>query len=74
MVAYQIILIRLRKGNLKRETEYILIAAPNNYFKAKIDNTLKYKLCGDGDETVTHEIECSRLVEKEIKSRYEEER
>ena len=44
-----------RKGNVKRETEFLLIAAQNNamrtnYIKAKIYNTLqnnKYWLFGD---------------------------
>ena len=45
----------LRKGNLKRETEFLLIAAQNNtirtnYVKAKIDMMQQNsicKLCGD---------------------------
>ena len=49
----------LRKGNLKRETELLLIAAQNNVtmtncIKAEIDNTqqnCKCRLCGDKNET-----------------------
>ena len=45
----------LRKGNFKRETESLLIAAPNNairtnHIKARIDKTQKNskcRLCGD---------------------------
>ena len=47
----------LRKGNLKRETESLLIAAQNNAIrtnniKARIDKTQqngKCRLCGDRD-------------------------
>ena len=70
----------LRKGNLKRETESILIAAQNNairtnHIKARIDNTQqnsKCRLCGDRDETISHIIsECSKLAQKEYKTRYD---
>ena len=48
----------LRKGNFKRETESLLIAAQNNairtnHIKARIDKTQqnsKCRLCGDRDE------------------------
>ena len=69
----------LRKGNLKRETEYILIAAQNNAIridpiKARIDKTQqnnKCRLCGDRDETINHIIsECSKLAQKEYKTRH----
>ena len=58
----------IRKGNLKRETEPLLIAAQNDairiyYIKAKIDKTqqnYKCRLWGDRDETINHIIsECS---------------
>ena len=58
----------LRKGNLKRETESLLIAAQNNairtnHIKARIDKTQqnsKCKLCGD-----RHIIsECSKLAQR----------
>ena len=51
--------IRLRKENLMRENESLLIAAQNNaiktnYIKAKIDNkqqNIDCRLCGERDET-----------------------
>ena len=58
----------LRKGNFKRETESLLIAAQNNalitnHIKERIDKTQqnsKCRLCGDGDEIINHIIsECS---------------
>ena len=64
----------LKKGNLKRETESLLIAAQNNairtnHVKARIDKTQqnsKCRLCGDKDETINHIIsEYSKLVQKE---------
>ena len=70
----------LRKGNLKRETESLLIAAQDNairtnHIKAKIDKTqqnCKCRLCGDRDETINHIIsECSKLAQKEYKARHD---
>ena len=70
----------LRKGNLKRETEFLLIAAQDNAIrtnriKARIDKmqqNSKYRLCGDGDETINHIIsECSKLAQKEYKARHD---
>ena len=70
----------LRKGNLKRETESLLIAAPNNairfnHIKARIDKTQqnsKCRLCGDRDETINHIIsESSKLAQKEYKARHD---
>ena len=61
----------LRKGNLKRETEALLIAAQNNairtnYLKTKIYKTQqnrRCRLCGDGDETINLIIsECCKLA------------
>ena len=61
----------LRKGNLKRETESLPIAAQNNairtnHIKARIDKTQlnsRYRLYGDRDETINHMIsECSKLA------------
>ena len=54
----------LRKGNLKRETESLPIAAQNNaletkLIKARIDKTQqnsRYRLCGDRDEMINHII------------------
>ena len=64
----------LRKGNLKKETEYLLMAAQNNairtnYVEEKIDKTQqksKYRLCSD------HHIisDCSKLKQKEYKNRH----
>ena len=67
----------LRKGNFKRETESLLIAAQNNairtnHIKARIDKTQqnsKCWLCDDRDETINHIIsECSKLSQKEYKT------
>ena len=69
----------LRKGNFKRETESLLIAAQNNairtnHIKARIDKTQqnsKCRLCGDRDETINHIIsECSKLAQQEYKARH----
>ena len=54
----------LRKRNLKKETESVLIAAQNNairtiYFRAKKDKTLqesRYSLCGGRDEMINQII------------------
>ena len=70
----------LRKGNLKRETEPLLIAAQDNairtnHIKARTDKTQqnsKCRLCGDRDETINHIIsECSKLAQKEYKARHD---
>ena len=70
----------LRKGNFKRETESLLMAAQNNAIrtnniKARIDKTQqnsKCRLCGDSDETINHIIsECSKLAQKECKTRHD---
>ena len=70
----------LRKGNLKRETESLLIAAQDNairtnHIKARIDKTQqssKCRLCSDRDETINHIIsECSKLAQKEYKARHD---
>ena len=61
----------LRKRNLKRETESLLIAVQDNairtnHIKARIDETQqnsKCRLCGDRDETINHIIsEYSKLA------------
>ena len=68
----------LRKRNLMRETESLLIATQNNtirtnHIKARIDTTQqnsRCRLCGDRDETINHIIsECSKLAQKEYKTR-----
>ena len=69
----------LRKGNIKGETESLLMAAQNNairtnHIKARLDKTQqnnKSRLCGDRDETINHIIsECSKLAQKEFKTRH----
>ena len=70
----------LRKGNFKRETESLLIAAQDNairtnHIKARIDKTQqnsKCRLCGDRDETINHIIsERSKLAQQEYKARHD---
>ena len=70
----------LRKGNFKRETESLLMAAQNsairtNHIKARVDKkqqNSKCKLCGDRDETINHIIsECSKLAQKKYKARHD---
>ena len=70
----------LRKGNLKRETESLLIAAQDNtirtnHIKARIDKTQqnsKCRLCSDRDETINHILsECSKLAQKKYKARHD---
>ena len=79
-ISHQKIWTWLRKGNLKRETESLLIAAQDNaiktnHIKARIDKTQqnsKCRLCGDRDETINHIIsECSKLAQKEYKARHD---
>ena len=69
----------LRKGNLKREAESLLIAAQHkalrtNHIKARIDKTQqnsKCRLCGERDENINHIIsECSKLAQKEYKTKH----
>ena len=70
----------LRKGNLKRETEYLLIAAQDNtvrtnHIKVRIDKTRQHskcRLCSDRDEMINHIIsECSKLAQKDYKVRHD---
>ena len=70
----------LRKGNLKRETESLKIAAQNkairtNHIKARINKmqqNSKCRLCGDRDETINHIIsKCSKLAQKEYRTRHD---
>ena len=65
----------LRKGNIKRETESLLMAAQNsairtNHIKARTDKTQqnsKCRLCGDRDETIHHIISgCGKLANWEM--------
>ena len=69
----------LRKGDLKRETESLKIAAQNNairnnHMKARIDKlqrNSKWGLCGDRDETINHIISKCKLALKEYKTRHD---
>ena len=70
----------LKKGNLKKETETLLIAAQNdamrtNHIKAIIDKTQqnsRYRSCGNRDQTINHIIrECSKLARKEYKTKHD---
>ena len=70
----------LRKGNFKRETESLLIAAQinairTNHIKVRIDKTQqnsKCRLYGDRDKIITHIMsECSKLAQKEYKTRHD---
>ena len=70
----------LRKGNFKRETESLWIAAQNNAIRTnqiklridKIQQNSKCRLCGDRDETINYIIsECSKLAQKEYKTRHD---
>ena len=70
----------IAKGNFKRETESLLIAAQNNsirtnHIKARMDKmqqNSRCRLCGDRDETTNHIIsECSKLAQKEYKTRHD---
>ena len=69
-----------RKGNHKRETESLLIAAQDNairtnLIKSRIDKTQqnsKCRLSGDRDETINHIIsEYCKLAQKEYKARHD---
>ena len=77
-ISHQKIWTWLRKGNFKRKTESLLIAAQDNairtnHIKARIDKTQqnsKCRLCSDRDEMINHIIsECSKLAQKEYKAR-----
>ena len=70
----------LKKENLKRKTESLLIVAQNNairtnYIKARIDKTqqnTKCRLRGDRDETITHIMsKCNKLAQKRYKTRHD---
>ena len=63
------------KGNLKRETESLLITAQNNtirtnHIKGRIDKMQENSRC-NRDETINHMInEFSKLAQKEYKTRH----
>ena len=80
IISHEKIWTWLRKGNFKKLTESLLIAAQNNairtnQIKVRIDKTQqnsKCKLCGDRDETINHIIsKCSKLAQKEYKTRHD---
>ena len=67
-------------NNDKRATEPFLIASQNNairtnHIKVRIDKmqqNSKWRLYGDRDETINHIIsECSKLAQKEYKTRHD---
>ena len=66
----------LKMGNIKRETESLLIAAQNNalwtnHMKSRIDKThqnSKFRLWGDRNKTIYHISECSKFAQKEYKT------
>ena len=66
-----------RKGNFKRKTESLQIAAQTNavrtnHIKPRIDKTQQNsRLCGNRDETINHISECSKLAQKEYKTRHD---
>ena len=69
----------LRKGNLNKETESLLITEQNNAIKtdnikARIDKTSQISKCrlfGNRDNTTNHRIsECSKLAQKEYMTRH----
>ena len=66
----------LQNGDLKKETESLIVAAHNqsirtNLVKAKIDKSQKgtlYRLCKKADESIDHVVNgCSKLAQKEYK-------
>ena len=82
-ISHKKTLMWLRKVNLKRETEFLLIAAQNNednnirtsHIKARIDKTQQNSRCrlyGDRDENINHIIsECSKFAQKEYQARHD---
>ena len=67
----------LRQGNLKRETESLLVVAQDNairtnHIKTRIDKTQQNSQCGERDETLNLIIsECNKLAQKEYKARHD---
>ena len=69
----------LRKGNLMRVTESLLIAAQNNaietnHIKVRIDKTQqnsKCRLCGNRGEMINHISEWSKLAQKQYQTRHD---
>ena len=73
-IAYEKTWTYLSKGNLKSETEVLLIVAPNNAIRtsdtdAKIDNTrqnMMCRFCRETDETVNHSNQIQQTSTMEI--------
>ena len=70
----------LQNGDLKRETESLIVAAQNqsmktNLVKAKIDKSQKdtlCRLCKKADESIDHVVSgCSKLAQKEYKRKHD---
>ena len=70
----------LQNGDLKRETECLIVAAQNqslktNLAKAKIDKSQRdslCRMCGKVDESIDHIVSgCSKLAQKEYKRRHD---
>ena len=70
----------LQNGDLKRETESLIVAAQNqsirtNLVKAKIDKNQKdtlCRLCKKADESIDHVVSgCNKLAQKEYKRRHD---
>ena len=70
----------LQNGDLKKETESLIVAAQNqsirrNLVKAKIDKSQKdtlCRLCKKADESINHVVSgCSKLAQKESKRRHD---
>jgi len=70
----------LQKGDLKRETESLIVAAQNqsirtNLIKAKIDKSQGdslCRLCKKANESIDHVVSgCSKLAQKEYKRRHD---
>ena len=70
---------RLQNGDLKRETESLIVAARNQSIrtnlKAKIDKSQGdsfCRLCRKADESIDHIVSgCSKLAQKEYKRRHD---
>ena len=80
-ISHEKTLTQLRKGNLKRETESLLLATQKknatrtNHIKTRIDKkqqNSKCSLCGDRDEIINLIIrKCSKLALKEYETRHD---
>ena len=72
--------IWLQNGDLKRETESLIVVAQNqtirtNLVKVKIDKSQKdtlHRLCKKANESIDHAVSCcSKLAQKEYKRRHD---